>query len=66
MKKYRITYEKQKFLSYEIDSLSMEEAIEIANNLDEKIGFVFETPYILARSKLISSSQDASEERQES
>ncbi len=48
MKKFRITFQKTKFLHYDINAETVQEAIEQANDIDEKFGAVVETPYFLA------------------
>lgn len=51
MKKYLITYEKKKFLHYEVEAESLEEAIETADYKEEKFGYVTEYPYFLSTSR---------------
>lgn len=48
MKKYLITYEKKKFLHYEVEAENLEEAKEIADYKEEKFGYITEYPYFLS------------------
>lgn len=48
MKKFLVTYQKQRFLTYKIEAESASEAEEIANDEDEKFGIICETPYFVA------------------
>lgn len=47
MKTYVVTFQKTKFLHYNVEADSIQEAIEIANDTDEKFGIVIEQPYFL-------------------
>lgn len=47
-KKYTVTYQKMKYLHYDVEAENEEEAIELANEEDEKFGMIIETPYFLA------------------
>jgi hypothetical protein len=49
MKKYVVTYQKTKFLHIDVEAKSQTEAIEKADDTDEKFGTVVETPYFVVK-----------------
>lgn len=47
VRKYAVSFKKDKYISFHVEAESVEEAIEIANEIDEKFGRIIETPYHL-------------------